>query len=225
MAGFEGSNAFIGRHAFAICSGPCAPVASFRTSRVANTVAALLARARPLTDYPNSERRPGRLTTSPSVRDKARNDAGSICTARRGGDAQTRAGDRRLAVYSLTGYPGCLVAIYSIPETTYCNAGRIHGGSVFGGNVAPYADRIACMITVRKALWHLPTDLQFRLLRRIVGEAQREKLGAPLKRVVSCQGGAGLELEFWFQGCSEEEATHYASATLRDAAASITEVS
>jgi hypothetical protein len=81
------------------------------------------------------------------------------------------------------------------------------------------------MITVRKALWHLPTDLQFRLLHRIVARAEREELGSPLKRVSARHGGAGLELEFWFQGCSDEEATHYASATLRDAAASLAEVS
>lgn len=80
------------------------------------------------------------------------------------------------------------------------------------------------MITVRKPLWHLPTDLQYRLLCRIVTRAQREELGFPLTRVAARRGGAGLELEFWFQGCSDEEATHYASATLRDAAASITEV-
>jgi hypothetical protein len=80
------------------------------------------------------------------------------------------------------------------------------------------------MITVRKALWHLPTDLQYRLLRRVVARAEREELGPPLKRVSAHHGGTGLELEFWFQGCSDEEATRYASATLRDAAASLTEV-
>ncbi len=81
------------------------------------------------------------------------------------------------------------------------------------------------MITVRKALWHLPTDLQDRLLHKIVARAKGGELGAPLKRVSARHGKAGLELEFWFQGCSDEEAAHYASATLRDAAASTTEVS
>ena len=80
------------------------------------------------------------------------------------------------------------------------------------------------MITVRKALWHLPRDLQYRLLRKVVARAEREEPGSPLRRVSACHCGAGLELEFWFQGCSDEEATHYASATLRDAAASTTEV-
>ncbi len=94
-----------------------------------------------------------------------------------------------------------------------------------GEDIAPLTDRIACMITVRKALWHLPTDLQQRLLHRIVARAGREELGSPLRRVSACHGGAGLELEFWFQGCSDEEAMHYASATLRDAAASIAEAS
>lgn len=79
------------------------------------------------------------------------------------------------------------------------------------------------MITVRKALWHLPVDLQYRLLHRIVARVEREEPGSPLKRVSARHVGPGLELEFRFQGCSDEQATHYASATLRDAAASITE--
>lgn len=80
------------------------------------------------------------------------------------------------------------------------------------------------MITVRKPLWHLPSDLRCQLLRIITARAQRRELGSPLLRVSARQGGAGLEIEFWFHGCSDEEAMHYASATLRDAAASTTEV-
>jgi hypothetical protein len=79
------------------------------------------------------------------------------------------------------------------------------------------------MITVRKPLWHLPADLQYRLLHKIVTRAERAELGSPLQRVSACSGGAGLELEFWFHGCSDAEAIHYASAALRDAAASIAE--
>jgi hypothetical protein len=81
------------------------------------------------------------------------------------------------------------------------------------------------MTTVRKALWHLPSDLQDRLLRAILGKAERDELGSPLKRIFACHGEAGLELEFWFHGCSDKEARHYASAAIRDAAASIVEVS
>ena len=78
------------------------------------------------------------------------------------------------------------------------------------------------IITVRKALWHLPLDLQDRLLHAIIGKAERYELGSLLKRICACHGEAGLELEFWFQGCSDQEATRYASAAIRDAAASIT---
>jgi hypothetical protein len=81
------------------------------------------------------------------------------------------------------------------------------------------------MIIVRKALWHLPSDLQDRLLETIIGKAERDELGSLLKRVFARHREAGLELEFWFQGCSNQEATHYASAMIRDAAASIALVS
>ena len=81
------------------------------------------------------------------------------------------------------------------------------------------------MVTVRKALWHLPLHLQDRLLRAIIGKTERDELGSLLKRICACHGETGLELEFWFEGCSDREATHYASAAIRDAAASIAETS
>lgn len=92
-----------------------------------------------------------------------------------------------------------------------------------GEQIALRSDCIAFMTTVRKALGHLPTDLQYRLLQIIVARVEREELGSLLKRVSARPGGAGLELEFSFQGCSDTEAMRYASAALRDAAASITE--
>jgi len=87
------------------------------------------------------------------------------------------------------------------------------------------ASAVLRMTIVRKALWHLPLDLQDRLLQVIIGKTQREGLGSLLKRICACHGETGLELEFWFEGCSDREATHYASAAIRDAAASITELS
>jgi len=76
------------------------------------------------------------------------------------------------------------------------------------------------MTTVRKALWHLPLDLQDRLLQAIIGKTERDELGSLLKRICAWHGETGLELEFWFEGCSDREATHYATAAVRDAAAS-----
>jgi len=81
------------------------------------------------------------------------------------------------------------------------------------------------MITVRKAVWHLSLDLQDRLLRAIIGKTERDELGALLKRICARHGETGLELEFWFEGCSDREAMHYASAAIRDAAASTAEPS
>ena len=75
--------------------------------------------------------------------------------------------------------------------------------------------------TVRRALWHLSVDLQDRLLQTIFCKAERDELGSLLERICVRHGETGLELEFWFQGCSEQEATHYATAAIRDAAASI----
>ena len=80
------------------------------------------------------------------------------------------------------------------------------------------------MAIVRKPLWHLPLALQDRLLQVIVGRAKRRELGLLLERISACHGETGLELEFRFQGCSDEAAMHYASAAIRDAAAPIVEV-
>ena len=60
-----------------------------------------------------------------------------------------------------------------------------------------------------------------RLLQTIFCKAERDELGSLLERICVRHGETGLELEFWFQGCSEQEATHYATAAIRDAAASI----
>jgi hypothetical protein len=81
------------------------------------------------------------------------------------------------------------------------------------------------VITVRKALWHLPSDFQIRLLQAVIAKAERDELGSPLERVAARRRGSGLELEFRFRGCSDREAMHYALATLRDAAASIADIS
>jgi hypothetical protein len=80
------------------------------------------------------------------------------------------------------------------------------------------------MITVRKSLEHLPLDLQDRLLQAIIGKTERNELGALLKRICARHGETGLELEFYFEGCSDREARHYASAAIRDAAASTAEL-
>jgi hypothetical protein len=79
------------------------------------------------------------------------------------------------------------------------------------------------MTIVRKALWHLSPHLQSRLLDRILEQVERKGLGPPLIRVSGRHIQAGLELEFVFQGCSRENAAHYAAAALRDAAASMIE--
>lgn len=203
---------------------PCTRREIGRVAPLATTVTVLFARARPLTGYPKSKRRMNRF---------------ALYRGRRG---QRRRGALIVVRWEAPrmGYSGCLLAIYSVLAATCDEAGpeptigsralrtirfEPFGVRAFGGNVAPRTDLVACMITVRKALWHLPTELQYRLLHRLVAGAQGEELDSPLKRVVARHGSAGLELEFWFQGCSNEEATHYVSATLRDAAASITEVS
>ena len=81
------------------------------------------------------------------------------------------------------------------------------------------------MTTVRKSLGHLPLDLQDRLLKAIISKTERDELGALLKRICVRHGETGLELEFCFEGCSDREATYYASAAIRDAAASTAELS
>jgi len=131
-------------------------------------------------------------------------------------------------------YPGCFVAVQAVPVSP-CEvpAGvsdwqphpwvTLLTTSGWGLLLLHGAWAVPRTITVRKALWHLPLDVQDRLLQAIIGKTERDELGSLLKRICACQGETGLELEFWFEGCSDREATHYASAAIRDAAASIAE--
>lgn len=80
------------------------------------------------------------------------------------------------------------------------------------------------MVTVRQALWHLPSTWQDQLLQAVVGKAERDEIGSALQRIYAFESAAGLELEFWFEGCTDQEAARRASAVIRDAAASTAQV-
>jgi hypothetical protein len=75
------------------------------------------------------------------------------------------------------------------------------------------------LISVRKALGHLPASWQDQVLRTIQAKAERDELGANLERIHARHGDSGLELEFWFKGGTELEASQCAAAAIRDAAA------
>jgi hypothetical protein len=75
------------------------------------------------------------------------------------------------------------------------------------------------LISVRKALGHLPASWQEQVLRAIQAKAERDELGANLERIHARQSDSGLVLEFWFKGCTEREASQCAAAAIRDAAA------
>jgi hypothetical protein len=75
------------------------------------------------------------------------------------------------------------------------------------------------LISVRKALGHLPASWQEQVLRTIQAKAERNELSANLEGIHARQSDSGLELEFCFKGCTELEASQCAAATIRDAAA------
>ena len=169
IAGFDGSNAFIGRHAFTICASPCVGYL-FR----------LLEGIGCLGHHRNSFGRAsaasyglpqGRATTGPlakpspsSVRRKACRGVGcrtnhnwekDRCAASRQRCRQHRwrkvleTDAQHMPVIvawrepPLRGYSSCLLAISLVPTAIYDIARRGPGGAGFGRNIASHADRIA----------------------------------------------------------------------------------
>jgi hypothetical protein len=170
IAGFDGSNAFIGRHAFTICASPCVGYL-FR----------LLEGIGCLGHHRNSFGRAsaasyglpqGRATTGPArqtiaqfglakrvpgVLDVEQTTTGRKSAARQAGcDAGSIVGGKVLETNAqhmpvivawreppLRGYSSCLLAISLVLTAIYDIARRAPGGPGFGGNIAPHADRIA----------------------------------------------------------------------------------
>src|SRR5215470_5543702 len=79
------------------------------------------------------------------------------------------------------------------------------------------ADR-RCLITIRKSLGNLPTAWQDQVVQTIVAKAECDALNTSLQRIYVFESEAGLELEFWFRGCTQSEASQCAAAAIRDAA-------
>ena len=77
------------------------------------------------------------------------------------------------------------------------------------------------MIIVRRGVENLPASRQDQVAQAIVATAEAGRLTDSLQRIYAIEGDSDLELEFWFQGCTEEEAFEYAAAAIRGAALQI----
>jgi hypothetical protein len=75
------------------------------------------------------------------------------------------------------------------------------------------------VIILRKSLGHLPLSWRDQLLKAVIAKAECGALSISLQRIYTLESEFGLEFEFWFQGCSDAEASQCVAATIRDAAA------
>jgi hypothetical protein len=75
------------------------------------------------------------------------------------------------------------------------------------------------LLTIRKSLGHLPASWQDQVLQAVIAKAERDELSVALQRIYVIEGDSRLELEFWFEGCTDSEASQCVAASIRDSAA------